>query len=89
MLAGPQAQAALPPIGPVLAHRRRVGRALWLAVLAALVWSAFGSELPIGRLVSGIGDAIGLLAQFFPPDLSHLSTYAGEMLSTITDNLVD
>ena len=83
MLAGPQAQSALPPIGPVLAHRRRVGRALWIAVLAALMWSAFGSELSLGRLVSGIGDAIGMVGQFFPPDLSHLGTYAREMLSTI------
>jgi phosphonate transport system permease protein len=72
-----------PPISPELAQRLRTGRWLWLALVALLVWSAFGSEISLPRLIFGTRDAVELAATFFPPDLSHFGLYLAEMLNTI------
>jgi phosphonate transport system permease protein len=72
-----------PPISPELAQRLRTGRWLWLALAALLVWSAFGSEMSLRRLIFGTRDAFALAASFFPPDLSRAGLYFQEMLNTI------
>lgn len=72
-----------PPLSPELAQRLRTGRWLWLALAALLIWSWFGSEISLPRLIFGTRDAIALSAEFFPPDLSHVRTYFDAMLDTI------
>jgi phosphonate transport system permease protein len=80
-------------IAPPAPVRTRItwNRAMWLALLAVLVWAYFGTEISLPRLVGGLGESWKLLvgeadrpnSGFFPPDFRRFPEYLAQMLLTI------
>ena len=80
-------------INPPAPVRMRLfwNRAMWLTILAVVVWAYFGTEISLPRLFSGLGESWKLLAGeadrpnsgFFPPDFRRFPEYLAQMLLTI------
>jgi phosphonate transport system permease protein len=66
-------------------------RAMWLVILAVVIWAYFGTEISLPRLASGLGESWKLLAGeldrpnsgFFPPDFRRFPEYLAQMVLTV------
>ena len=56
--------------------------ALWLVILAFVVWSFGASGLSLDRLARGLPALGGVLERMFPPDLSSLDRILASLLTT-------
>lgn len=75
---------------PTVFRRRELKWAVYAGVLGFFVWSGFGVGADPGRIARGLGSAVSLVGDFFPPSASprQADRIVGKMLESVAMAMV-